>query len=82
MFRIIFASSRTRQGVGSRARRASATFREFVGQLAQRSRSLLPSLGDQHVTVSLEQQILGHAAEQGMGDTGAAVRAGHQQISR
>ena len=61
---------------------ASATFRELVGQLARQSRSLLPSLGDQHVAVSLEQQILGHAAKKGMGNTGAAMRAGHKQISR
>ena len=60
----------------------SATFRELVGPARATCWSLLPSLGDQHVAVSLEQQILGYAAKKGMGNTGAAMRAGHQQISR
>jgi hypothetical protein len=32
--------------------------------------------------VSLEQQVLGYAAEKGVGHAGAAVRAGDEQIGR
>jgi Transposase DDE domain len=64
-----------------RCRRACRK-RRIVPRLARRRGVRLPGFGDQHVAVGLEQQVLGHAAEKDVGDTGAAVRARHQQIGR